>query len=68
MLQDKQVKEEERQKERTGPVYIGWRNGVAFVAGGGVERGSAGLSRSIRRDITWPKVNTRSTYVHASPA
>jgi hypothetical protein len=27
--------------------------GVAFVAGGGVERGSAGLSRSTRRDITW---------------
>jgi hypothetical protein len=31
------------------------------VAGGGVERGSAGLSRSTRRDITWPKANTRCT-------
>jgi hypothetical protein len=34
------------------------------VAGGGVERGSPGLSRSTRRDITWANrrsVNTRCT-------
>jgi hypothetical protein len=30
---------------RDTPIYIGWRKGVAFVAGGGVEYGSAGLSR-----------------------
>ena len=34
---------------RDTPIYIGWRKGVAFVAGGGVEYGSAGLSRSTRR-------------------
>ena len=28
------------------------------MAGGGVERGSVGLSRSTRRDVTWP--NRRS--------
>jgi hypothetical protein len=33
---------------RDTPIYIGWRKGVAFVAGGGVEYGSAGLSRSTR--------------------
>ena len=31
---------------RDTPIYIGWRKGVAFVAGGGVEYGSARLSRS----------------------
>jgi hypothetical protein len=35
---------------RNTPIYIGWRKGVVFVAGGGVEYGSAGLSRSTRRD------------------
>ena len=33
---------------RNTPIYIGWRKGVAFVAGGGVEYGLAGLSRSTR--------------------
>jgi hypothetical protein len=43
------------------PVYIDWRKGIAFVAGGNVERGSARLSRSTCRDITWPKINIRCT-------
>ena len=61
MLQVKQAKEEERQKERRWAfLHRLERKGVAFVAGGGVERGSAGLSRSTRRDITWP-INTSCT-------
>jgi hypothetical protein len=31
------------------------------VAGGGVERGSAGLSRSTHRDITWPSRRSANT-------
>src|ERR1700728_1708937 len=59
MLQDKQAKEEEKQKERRWAcLHRLKKKGVAFVAGGGVERGSAGLSRSTSRDITWP--NRRS--------
>jgi hypothetical protein len=59
MLQDKQAKEEEKQKERRWAcLHRLKKKGVAFVAGGGVERGSAGLSRSTRRDVTWP--NRRS--------
>jgi hypothetical protein len=61
MLQVKQAKEEERQKERRWAfLHRLERKGVTFVAGGGVERGSAGLSRSTRRDITWP-INTSCT-------
>jgi hypothetical protein len=55
------LKKRKDRKRGAGPVYIGWRKGVAFVAGGGVERGWAGVSRSTRRDITWPKVSTRCT-------
>jgi hypothetical protein len=59
MLQDKQAKEEEKQKERRWAcLHRLKKKGVAFVAGGGVKRGSAGLSRSTRRDVTWP--NRRS--------
>jgi hypothetical protein len=32
------------------------KKGGAFVAGGGVEGGPADLSRSTRRDITWPNL------------
>jgi hypothetical protein len=40
---------------RDTPIYIGWRKGVAFVAGGivadgGMEGGSAEVSHSTRRD------------------
>ena len=53
MLQDKQAKEEERQKKRRWACLHRLEERGIFVAGGGVERGSAGLSRSTRRDITW---------------
>jgi hypothetical protein len=58
MLQDKQAEEEETEGEALGLSTSAEEKGVAFVAGGGVERGSAGLSRSTRRDVTWP--NRRS--------
>jgi hypothetical protein len=62
MLQDKQAKEEERQKERRWVcLHRLKKKEIAFVAGGNVKRGSAGLSRSIRRDIMWPKINIRCT-------
>src|SRR5208282_4070234 len=61
MLQDKQAKEEEKQKERRWAcLHRLKKKGVAFVASAGVERGLAGLSRSTRRDITWP-INTSCT-------
>src|ERR1700728_3114286 len=34
---------------RDTPIYIGWRKGVAFVAGGGGGYRAAGVSRSTRR-------------------
>jgi hypothetical protein len=46
---------------RDTPIYIGWRKGVAFVAGGGVEYGSAGLSRSTRR-CTYAEKNQFAPY------
>jgi hypothetical protein len=58
MLQDKRAEEEETEEGGTGPDYIAEGKGVVFVAGESVERGSAGLSRSTRRDVTWP--NRRS--------
>jgi hypothetical protein len=58
MLQDKQAEEEEQKERRWACLHRLEKKGVAFMADGGVERGSAGLSRSTRRDITWP--NRRS--------
>jgi hypothetical protein len=43
---------------RDTPIHTGWRKGGSLVAGGGVAGGggSADLSRSTRRDITWPNL------------
>jgi hypothetical protein len=52
MLQDKQAKGEEKQKERRWACLHRLKEkGVAFVAGGDVERGSAGLSRNRSSDL-----------------
>jgi hypothetical protein len=54
MLQDKQAKEGRQKERHWACLHRLKKKGVALVAGGGVERWSAGLSRSTRHDITWP--------------
>jgi hypothetical protein len=41
---------------RDTPIYIGWRKRGSLRGRRGVEGGSADLSRSTRRDITWPNL------------